>query len=155
MLLDHVISVKISEATTQEDWDEQSTNGFLHFLTSGQLPVLCCMYTLLCCHLDWWSINHLDWSSIRRHFALCLSVVLCPLTVSMLTPVESFCHQACIVLLCGCLKLCNLLKTFPEMLSVSTLADACSQKLSFCLKSLFVYEQFIFSHSPLTQPLKK
>ena len=84
------------------------------WLLGSCLSYPACIHCCVATFLDWSSINHLDWSSIRRHFALCLSVVLCPLTVSMLTPVGSFPHQACIVLLCGCLKLCNLLTSLPS-----------------------------------------
>ena len=44
--------------------------------------------------LDGWERSTIaDWSSLKSHFALCPRVARWPVTVSMLTPGRSFCHQ--------------------------------------------------------------
>ena len=44
--------------------------------------------------LDGWERSTIaDWSPLKSHFALCPRVACWPVTVSMLTPVRSFCHQ--------------------------------------------------------------
>ena len=100
---------------------------------------------LFCNHiLDGWERSTIaDWSPLKSHFALCPRVARWPVTVSMLTPVRSFCHQGSRKVSC---ILVTLLQHYDAFAHVNT------EEAPLCLSILpqpaveLVYMMFVYYH---------